>query len=94
MKVFVLGNGKKVIKQYPNKNSKLYTGSVVAVLTDTYDKKMPNLVGLSYKDATNILKLMGVNYKTEGNGYVTSQSVSEGDIVGDGVSVLIKLKND
>lgn len=94
MKVFVLGNGKKVIKQYPNKNSKLYTGSVVAILTDTYDKKMPNLVGLSYKDATNILKLMGVNYKTEGNGYVTSQSVSEGDIVGDGVSVLIKLKND
>ena len=94
MKVFVLGNGKKVIKQYPNKNSKLYTGSVVAILTDTYDKKMPNLVGLSYKDATNILKLMGVNYKTEGNGYVTSQSVSEGEIVGDGVSVLIKLKND
>lgn len=94
MKVFVLGNGKKVIKQYPNKNSKLYTGSVVAILTDTYDKKMPNLVGLSYKDATNILKLMGVNYKTEGNGYVTSQSVREGDVVGDGVSVLIKLKND
>lgn len=91
MKLFVLGNGKKVIKQYPVKNSKLYNGSVVALLTDNYDKKMPNLVGLSYKDATNILKLMGVNYKIEGNGYVVNQSVAEGTIVGDNVTVILNL---
>lgn len=91
MKLFVLGNGKKVIKQYPVKNSKLYSGSIVALLTDNYDKKMPNLVGLSYKDATNVLKLMGVNYKIEGNGYVVNQSVAEGTIVGDNVTVILNL---
>lgn len=91
MKLFVLGDGKKVIRQYPSKNSKLYTGSVVALLTDNYDKKMPNLVGLSYKDATNILKLMGVNYKVEGNGYVVIQSVSEGEIVGNDVTVVLNM---
>ena len=91
MKLFVLGNGKKVIKQYPVKNSKLYNGSVVALLTDNYDKKMLNLVGLSYKDATNVLKLMGVNYKIEGNGYVVNQSVAEGTIVGDNVTVILNL---
>lgn len=91
MKLFVLGDGKKVIKQYPVKNSKLYSGSIVALLTDNYDKKMPNLVGLSYKDATNVLKLMGVNYKIEGNGYVVNQSVAEGTIVGDNVTVILNL---
>lgn len=91
MKLYVLGSGKKVIRQYPSKNSKLYTGSVVVLLTDTYDKKMPNLIGLSYKDAVNILKLMGVKYNIEGNGYVKSQSINEGVIVGNDDIVTLNL---
>ena len=93
MKLYTLGTGKKIIKQYPNKDTKLYSGSIVAILTDTYDKKIPNLIGLSYKDASNILKLMGVKYKFEGKGYVISQSIAEGNIVGDNVEVVIKLNN-
>lgn len=93
MKLYVLGSGKKVIKQYPNENSKLYNGSVVVLLTDTYDKKMPNLVGLSYKDVVNILRLMGVKYNINGKGYVTSQSVKEGDVVLDDVTVNVELSN-
>ena len=92
MKLFVLGIGKKVIRQYPLADSKLYNGSVVVLLTDTYDKKMPNLVGLSYKDAVNILKLMEVKYNVNGNGYVVSQSVKEGEIVSDDVTVNLELK--
>ena len=92
MKLFVLGSGKKVIRQYPLADSKLYNGSVVVLLTDTYDKKMPNLVGLSYKDAVNILKLMEVKYNVNGNGYVVSQSVKEGEIVSDDVTVNLELK--
>lgn len=91
MKLYTLGSGKKVIRQYPNKNTKLYSGSVVAILTDTYDKKIPNLIGLSYKDASNILKLMDVKYKIEGKGYVISQSVSEGSIVQDNTEVVLKM---
>lgn len=93
MKLYVLGTGERVISQYPASKSKLYKGSVVALLTDTYDKAMPNLVGLSYKDALNILKLMGVKYSLEGKGYVTSQSVPEGIIVSDDVTVTIKLES-
>lgn len=94
MKLYVLGDGKKVIKQYPSRDSKLYTGSVVALLTDTYDRKMPNLVGLSYKDAINILKLMGVKYETNGNGYVISQSIKDGEIVGNDVTVKLEFNNN
>ena len=81
MRVFVLGTGDKIIRQYPSSGVSLYGNSVVGLLTNNYDMSMPNLVGLSYKDATNILKLMGVEYKIEGNGYVISQSVNEGDKV-------------
>lgn len=93
LKLYTLGTGKKVIRQYPNKDTKLYSGSVVALLTDTYDKKIPNLIGLSYKDASNILKLMGVKYKIEGKGYVISQSVAEGSAVTDDVEVIIRMNN-
>lgn len=93
MKVFVLGSGDKIINQYPNSGSKLYNGSVVVLLTDNYDLAMPNLVGLSYKDMINILKLMGIKYSIDGNGYVISQSIPEGIIVGNDVTVEIKLNN-
>ncbi|MEE3342636.1 MAG: penicillin-binding protein [Bacilli bacterium] len=93
MKLYVLGNGKKVIRQYPSKNTNLYSGSVVVLLTDTYDKKIPNLIGLSYKDASNILKLMGVKYKINGKGYVVSQSIAEGNVVADNMEVVLSMNN-
>ena len=90
MKVLVLGSGDKVINQYPTKNNTLYPNSVVVILTNDTNLVMPNLVGLSYKDVINILKLMGVKYNLDGNGYVVSQSVSEGtNITGD---MVIELK--
>ena len=91
MKVYILGEGDKIINQYPKENIKLYKGSVVALLTNNYDKKAPNLVGLSYKDATNILKLMNVKYTVEGKGYVKEQSIKEGDIIKDDMTLTIKL---
>ncbi len=93
MKVYVLGTGEKIISQYPSKGSKLYKNSVVVFLTDQYDRAMPNLIGLSYKDAINILKMMGIKYTINGNGYVVSQSIPEGIIVSDDVTVDIKLES-
>lgn len=93
MKVFVLGNGEKIINQYPSRGSDMYSNSVVVLLTDTYDKVMPNMVGLSYKDAINMLKLMGVKYLVEGNGYVVSQNVLEGAIIGNELVVELKFSN-
>ena len=92
LKVYILGEGEKIINQYPSKKSNLYPGSVVALLTDKYDKKIPSLIGLSYKDATNILKLMGVKYTTEGKGYVESQNIEAGSIVTDEMTVSLLLK--
>lgn len=93
LKVFILGTGDKIINQYPSKNTKLYNNSVVVLLTNNYDMSMPNLIGLSYKDASSILKLMGIKYNMIGNGYVVSQSIPEGIIVGNDVTVDISLNS-
>ena len=90
-KLYILGTGDKIISQYPKKSTKLYKGSTVALLTNNYDKAMPSLIGLSYKDAMNILKLMGVKYNLEGKGYVVSQSIPEGIIVGNDATVNLVL---
>ena len=91
LKVYTLGTGDKIIGQYPSSNTSLYKNSIVCLLTNNYDKAMPNLIGLSYKDAINILKLMKVEYMIEGTGYVTTQSISEGTKVTEGNSVKITL---
>ena len=88
--VLVLGNGNRIIEQYPNNSIKLYNGDKVVLLTNEYDKKMINFIGMSYKDANNILNLMGVKYKLEGYGYVYEQNI-ELDKKIDG-EVVLKLK--
>ena len=92
MKVFILGTGEKIIGQYPQKNTNLYPGSTVVLLTDKYDKKIPDLKGLSYKDAINILKLMKVKYTIEGKGYVTNQSIEPNSIITEDMTVNLKLE--
>lgn len=84
LKVYILGTGDKIIGQYPSSNTSLYKNSIVCLLTNNYDKTMPNLIGLSYKDAINILKLMKVEYTLEGTGYVTSQNIKEGTKIAEG----------
>ena len=81
-----------ILEGYPNSNSKLYDNDLVILKTNSFDnKRMVDLVGYSYKEANNILKLMDVNYSIEGNGYVYEQSVNAGDDIGND-EIIVKLK--
>lgn len=90
VEVIVLGNGNKIIGQYPSSGITLYSRDKVVLLTNNYDKTMIDFTGMSYKDANGILKLMGVKYKLEGYGYVYEQNVKKGVKV-DG-DIILKLK--
>ena len=92
LQVIVLGDGNKITNQYPAKRTTLIKGDLVVLLTNNYDKKMIDLVGMSYKDAKNILELMDVNYELNGNGYVTSQSIAKDTIVKDSDKVTVTLQ--
>lgn len=92
IKVLVIGNGNKIVGQYPNINSTIYEGDLVILKTDNFDNKMLNLNGYSYKEVINILKLMNVKYTLEGNGYVYEQSIGEGENITDTLTIKLKDK--
>ena len=90
IETIVLGNGNKVVGQYPDSDVTLYSGDKVILLTNNYDKTMIDFIGMSYKDANAILKLMNVSYKLEGYGYVYEQSIETGKRVDE--DIVLKLK--
>ena len=91
IEVLTLGNGTKVIDQYPSKNNIIYEDSLIILKTNGFDNKMIDLTGYSYKEVINILKFMNVEYTLEGNGYVYEQSIPAGETIDD--TIVIKLKN-
>jgi len=90
--LIVIGNGDKIVNQYPYGGITLTKGDNLILLTNNYDNKMLNLVGLSYKEVTTILEFMNINYEVEGKGYVYEQSISEGTDITSEDKLIIKLK--
>ena len=91
MSVTVIGAGSDVIKQYPSKGEKVTAGTKVFLITNDSNVTLPDVVGLSSKQAEDLLRLLGVNVKLEGNGYVTAQSVGAGTLITAGMEVTLAL---
>lgn len=87
----VIGNGDKVIKQYPEKNDKITNKDTVYLITNDQNLTIPNVTGLSSKVANNLLNLLGVKVKLEGVGYVTSQSIAEATAITEGLEITLTL---
>lgn len=87
----VIGNGSKVIKQYPNKNDQITNQDTVYLITNDTVYTIPNVVGLSSKEASDLLKLLGLKVKLEGSGYVVNQSIAEGTTITDGMQITLAL---
>ena len=77
----ILGNGNKIINQYPKKGIEVYENGLVVLLTNNCNKQMIDFSGMSYKEVKEILDLMGVEYELNGYGYAYSQNISKGDII-------------
>ena len=83
MNVVVLGNGEKIINQYPKAGVKVNKIDKIFLLTNGNEIKMPNIVGYSAKDVNTLINLLNLKTESIGNGYVTSQSIPEGTILTD-----------
>ena len=91
MSVTVIGNGNKVIKQYPSKGDKVTSSTKVFLITNDSNLTVPDVVGLSSKQAEDLLKLLGISVKLEGNGYVTGQSIGAGTAITDNMEITLTL---
>lgn len=86
-----IGNGNKVIRQYPEKGEVITNKDNIYLLTNDTMYTVPNVVGKSSKEARNLLELMGIKVNLEGSGYVISQSVTEGLEITEGMEITLSL---
>lgn len=71
----VLGDGGKIKKQSVESGTKMLAGEKILLLTDNSTIIMPDLTGWSKADVVKLGKLLGVETKFEGDGYVVHQSI-------------------
>ena len=76
--VVTIGNGDRIINQYPNKNIILNKGSKVFLVTNGTKYTIPDMTLWSKKDVTTYLNYTNIDYQIMGDGYVTSQSIPPG----------------
>ena len=93
LKVVILGDGDKIIKQYPSKDTKVLNGDKVILVTNDKDLKMPSLKGYSRNDVVALFELLDIEYVIDGYGYVEEQSISEGTLIEENTKIKIKLKS-
>ena len=91
LKYTVLGNGTKITKQYPEKNSTVTSDDTIYLITNDKNLTIPNVVGLSSKVAKSILQELNVKVVLDGVGYVTSQSIPENTPITDGMEITLSL---
>ena len=87
----IIGNGTKVVKQYPAFKTTVTNKDKIYLITNDNNYVIPNVVGLSSKEAKSLLEILGVKVKLEGSGYVKTQSISENTPITDGMEIVLSL---
>ena len=74
----IIGDGNKIINQYPLKSSVVVSGSKVFLLTSGINYTMPDVANYSRSDIINFCKMLNWQYTINGYGKVGSTSVAAG----------------
>ncbi|MUG45011.1 penicillin-binding transpeptidase domain-containing protein [Paenibacillus woosongensis] len=73
-----LGNGSKVVSQFPKAGTYMKPGQHMYILTEEGQHlNIPNVKGQSLRDAMELLSVLQVSVRTVGEGYVVDQQVTE-----------------
>lgn len=73
LKYLILGDGDKIIAQYPQKGLKVSPNNLIILKTNK--PKVPDFTNLSLKESLVILNFLDLKYVINGNGYVVKQSI-------------------
>lgn len=94
IKTVIIGNGDKIISQYPSKGEKVISYDKVFLITNGDKNKMPDLKGYSRSEVIYLMNTLGYKYELSGYGYVTEQSVKAGDMVNGTIKITLSEKYD
>ena len=78
LNVILIGDGKYIINQYPNKSNKTIAGSKVFLVTNSSNITLPNFAGWTYNEVKTYASLTNLKVNLNGYGYVTTQNIPEG----------------
>lgn len=81
--VIILGDGEKVINQYPKENTNILSTDKIYLLTNSKEYEMPDLTGYSRIEVLNVCDLLKIECSFLGDGVVVDQSVKENELVND-----------
>jgi len=90
--LIILGDGKKIINQYPKNGNKIIEGDKLFLLTNGNNYTMPNIIGYSKKEVEALCELLNLEVNIEGNGYVTSMNISENTLLNSDSILEVKLE--
>ncbi|MDD3392577.1 MAG: penicillin-binding protein [Bacilli bacterium] len=92
LNVIVIGDGTKVISQYPASSTTVIEGDKVFLLTNSSNYTMPNIIGWSRADVTNFCNLIGLGCEFENYGYVIEQSITKNSTINSENKLTVTLK--
>ena len=92
------GDGEKIVNMTPYPGSTVKEGSKITLYTSsdaTYNNNvvMPDVRGYSKEDATYLLKSIGIVPTFDGNGAVSEQDISQGEVISKGTTVKLTLNS-
>lgn len=87
----VLGDGNKVIKQYPE-SGRISSSDKIFLITNSETFTIPAMYGYSKNEVKKIAELLNFNVNIEGSGYAVSQSINPGTKIEPGLTVNVNLE--
>ncbi len=78
LEVIQIGEGTRIIDQYPTRKTTVTKGSKVFLLTNSLDATLPNMKNWTTNEIGSYCNLLGIAYNISGYGRVINQSVAAG----------------
>ena len=92
IKYVTIGEGEKIIKQYPSEKTVLNLKNKVFLLTNDKEYKMIDIKGYSRNEVNTYASLVGINVTYDGYGYVKTYSISKGTKLNKGDTLQVVLE--
>lgn len=77
MDVILIGNGDKIINQYPKENTIMNINNKIFLLTNDTEYKMADIKSWSRSEVVSYANMLNINVNFSGYGYVTSYSIKK-----------------
>ena len=91
--VIIIGNGNKVINQYPKPGVELISNDKLFLVTNGTEIKIPDMLNWSKNDVAKFFELSNYQAMFDGYGYVYEQSIEKDTILNNELEIIIKFRD-